>query len=399
MQTTSTFLIIADDLTGAADTAARCHHAGWPATIAVTPPEPPLPVGALTVNTDSRHLAPAEAAARVTTVCAPLVRTVDARADVIWYKKIDSTLRGNLGAELDALMALCRAPAAVVCPAFPGQGRGLEQGYLVHAGAVRHDLHLPTLLRHQSTHAVGTLTLDEVRRDVPGLAAAMGTLVAAGNAVLVADAMVEDDLDAILAAAAAAVPGALFCGSAGLMGALARAHTPPVAPVSPDETMARLFSRILVVVGSGSAMAHAQVRTLTAQPDVGHVIIGANGPPPAMDPAARAAVTVMHLPPPAPHAELDGPTARALAAQLADAAQADVADHRPDLLMLVGGDTAISLLSRLGVTRLEVMRELQPGIPLTRTLLPDGTDLHVVLKAGNHGRAETLHELRDLLLA
>ncbi len=384
---------------GTADTAARCHHAGWPATIAVTPPEPTLPVGALTVNTDSRQLPAAEAAARVNTICAPLVHAAAARDDVIWYKKIDSTLRGNLGAELDALMALCRAPAAVVCPAFPEQGRGLEQGYLVHAGVVRHDLHLPTLLRRQSTHAVGTLALGDVRRDGPGLAATMGNLVAAGTTVLVADAMVEDDLDAILAATAS-VPGALFCGSAGLMGALARSHTPPVtsAPARAATTAPR-FSRILVVVGSGSAMAHEQIRTLAAQPDVGHVIIGPDGPPSAADVAAWAAVTVMHLPQPTPHTVLDGPTARALAAQLAGAAQSGVAQHRPDLLMLVGGDTAISLLSRLGVTRLEVMRELQPGIPLTRTLLPDGTDLHVVLKAGNHGRAETLHELVHLLLA
>ncbi|MEZ4716114.1 MAG: hypothetical protein R2851_08495 [Caldilineaceae bacterium] len=44
-----TFLIIADDLTGAADAAVR---SGFSAIIAVTPPEPPLPTGVLTVNTD-----------------------------------------------------------------------------------------------------------------------------------------------------------------------------------------------------------------------------------------------------------------------------------------------------------------------------------------------------------
>ena len=92
-------VIVADDVTGAADSAARCHYAGLPATIYLRPTPPPWPSGAIAFSTDSRFLPPAEAAAQVRRLLAPLKG-----APAIWYKKIDSTLRGNLGAELDAML-------------------------------------------------------------------------------------------------------------------------------------------------------------------------------------------------------------------------------------------------------------------------------------------------------
>jgi uncharacterized protein YgbK (DUF1537 family) len=58
-------LILADDLTGAADCAARCRNAGMPASIALQDPTPPLPTGALAFTSDSRHLPPDAAARRV----------------------------------------------------------------------------------------------------------------------------------------------------------------------------------------------------------------------------------------------------------------------------------------------------------------------------------------------
>ena len=401
MPTSPTFLIIADDLTGAADTAARCRAAGFPTTIAVTPPEPPLPTGVLAVNTDSRHLAPAAAAQRVQAVCAPLVTAAAARSDVVWYKKIDSTLRGNLGAELDALMALCRAPVAVICPAFPAQGRGLEDGSLVYAGATGAPVHLPTLLRGQSAQSVALLPLADVRHGPDALAAGLRAQRAAGHTLLVVDARDEADLATLAAAIDAACPEALLCGSAGLIGVLAaRAAAPALAHTVDTAPIPEPFTRVLIVVGSGSAMAHAQIRTLAAVGDrvrivnVGHDERAGADLPSVHD---DAPVTLLHLPPPAPGAQLDGPAARALAEQLGDAAFDFVRARAPDLLLLVGGDTAISLLTRLHITRLAVVSELQPGMPLTRAALPGGPELHVVLKAGNHGQAQTLVELLNRL--
>jgi len=82
---------------------------------------------------------------------------------------------------------------------------------------------------------------------------------------------------------------------------------------------------------------------------------------------------------------MDGPEARRLAAQLAVAAQALIDATRPGLLVLSGGDTAISVLASMGVTRLLVQRELLPGVPLTCGVDAAGRTHTIVLKAGNHG--------------
>ena len=80
-------LILADDLTGAADSAARCHHAGLPAHVYLRPLAGPLPPGAIAFSTDSRYLAPSAAAEQVRQLLIALPTAPTAQ----WYKKIDST--------------------------------------------------------------------------------------------------------------------------------------------------------------------------------------------------------------------------------------------------------------------------------------------------------------------
>src|SRR5688572_20171507 len=120
-------IILADDLTGAADCAARCHQAGLAATIRLPGARVHESGGAICCTTDSRHLPADLAMLRVHELAAGLGEYVGS----IWYKKIDSTLRGHLGQELDALIDALGRTCALVCPAFPAQRRGLANGYLV----------------------------------------------------------------------------------------------------------------------------------------------------------------------------------------------------------------------------------------------------------------------------
>jgi uncharacterized protein YgbK (DUF1537 family) len=94
---------------------------------------------------------------------------------------------------------------------------------------------------------------------------------------------------------------------------------------------------------------------------------------------------LLHLPAPRAGAALDGPLARELAQKLAATALQVIDQVRPQLLVLSGGDTAVSMLERMGVTELVVERELLPGIPLTLGVDAVGRSYAVVLKAGNHG--------------
>lgn len=366
--------ILADDLTGAADSAARCRHAGLAATIALQPPAAPL-AEVTAFTSDSRHLDPAAAATQVR-------RSVAAWQDhesVIWYKKIDSTLRGNLGSELDAALDALGRTHAVICSAFPGQGRGLHNGSLVMSHATAGP-HLPTLLQTQSRRAVAALPLSDVRAGGPHLAKRLAQYAAEAE-LLVVDATTDEDLDAIVAAGEQALPTALLCGSAGMIGALAERHADTF---SADSSNVRIDSgAALLVIGSASAVARRQIAH--AQQHGMHVAV--------VDVAGwtqHAGDALICLPEASPAAVLDGPEARRMAEQLADAAVQWVARHKPALLVLSGGDTAVMVLARLHVERLEVLREVLPGVPLAVGHGADGQRYVVVLKAGSHGDEEAL---------
>ncbi len=385
------FVVVADDLTGAADCAARCRAAALPVTLYVSPPRPPLPCGGLAVTSDSRHLSALDAAHRVRAVLDGLIDVPHTR----WYKKIDSTLRGHIGSELDAMLDVLGHPQAIICPAFPAQERSLHDGYLGGAAVPIAGIHAPTLIADQSRRRVHAIPLAAVRAGRGALGDRLVSACARGAQLLVVDATTDADLSVIVEAASMALPAALLCGSAGLIGALTLTM-PPVPSLGDTWTdemdeveraarRAACDGPVVMVVGSGSRRAHVQIASARAG-GVRTVEVGAESLPDAAD------TLLLHLPLPDDRA-LDGPHARQAAALLAEAALSAIDRLRPGLLLLVGGDTAISVLTQLEVGRLTVLRELLPGMPLTYGLDAQGTARYVIVKAGNHGDAAVLETL------
>jgi D-threonate/D-erythronate kinase len=125
-------LIIADDLTGAADCGAACAAHGLEAVVVLDDSAgiPRAEVVAFDANT--RAMTPTRAARET----ARIVREYPAR---IVYKKIDSTMRGNVGVEVAAALEAYRnmghpEAIAVVAPAFPGMGRTTKGGRMYVRG-------------------------------------------------------------------------------------------------------------------------------------------------------------------------------------------------------------------------------------------------------------------------
>ncbi len=379
-------VIVADDLTGAADSAGRAVQAGLDAVIlpagGVEPTSDPTLARTIAISTDSRALPPDVAAKRV----ALAVAEATSWGPATWYKKIDSTLRGNLGAELAALVdTLGSATRVAICPAFPAQGRGLVDGYLVYAGVAPESVHLPSRLAEQTDLPVATIPLAVVRE---GPAALITALHAAADArLLVIDGTTDDDLATIVAAASEL--GWVLCGSAGMVAPLAAG-----LGGGPGEAVRSMHGEgpLLTVVGSGSAAAQAQVRAVT---EAGCMRVCVAGPAwrglDLLDAGSRPVGDwLLHLPAPEPGTVLEGAAARREAARLADLVVACVERLEPSDLLLVGGDTATFVLRGLGIERLDVVAELLPGIPLT-----EGTDARyirrrIVLKPGNFGDEQVL---------
>jgi uncharacterized protein YgbK (DUF1537 family) len=254
-------------------------------------------------------------------------------------------------------------------------------------------MHLPTLLREQSRQPVELIGLEDVRAGAAHLAERLDG-ARHSSRLLVADALTDDDLRTLLEAAALALPLALLCGSAGLIGALA--HTLPGS--KPSDPAIDMPGSVLLVVGSGSAMARRQIEYLREHHPVTAIEIKPEDKEqnPQVD-TSSAQDILLYLPEPAAGAELDGSAARACAECLAASALPLIDRLRPALLVLAGGDTAYHVLSRLNVRRLEVQRELLPGMPLARGGGADGREHRVLLKAGNHGDEATLATLLHIV--
>ncbi len=352
-------LIVADDLTGAMDAAGPFASAGLPTRVVALPAafDAAALEGArvVSVNTESRHLPPDAAAARVRDACA---RVGAARFDVV-VKKVDSTLRGNVVPETLAALQGCARTRALVAPAFPAQGR------TVRGGAV---------------HVHGTpLAATAFARDAlsPALAVPLGEAFAAAP-VTVADGESDGDLDLAASSGLAAAAHTMLVGSAGLTAALARA----LAPGGAARGGPACSGRVLYVVGSRANASREQCERLEAG---GAALLRApDGLWRSAAPGDRDLVLLATAGDPTRPAD-----AHAVAARLAEAAL-EIA-RAPDVAAVVatGGDTALALLERAGVSCVDVGGELMPGIAFARLPLA-GASRWLVTKAGGFGDREAL---------
>lgn len=364
--------VIADDLTGANDTGVQFAHYG--ARSAVIFQGEPLPdttnLDVLVLDTDSRHSPPVEAAARVT-------QAVRAVADApLLYKKIDSTLRGPIAAEVTAALQASGRDRAIIAPAFPRLGRFTRQGiqYLhdqpVHETEAARDPLAPIL---QSD-------LNEIFADIAGQSE---ILDAESDADLLAIVQRVTDPEKVL-----------WVGTAGLAEAVRAIHFPgktaPPARV-PSKT-------VLYVGGSVSQVARAQAAYLSDQLDIPILSLSLEHPFAIVDELVRVlqnGQSVILTTPDLEAGQPQRPHAEQLANHLGQVVAKGLAQVKPDTLVLIGGDTASHVARALGAVGIRLRSELLPGVA-SGTLL-GRTDFPVVTKAGAFGHTQTLSDIHTLL--
>lgn len=262
-------LVISDDMTGNNDTGALLNQAGFDTVAALhdeLPEEYLKDRDALCMNTDSRAL-PAGEAKR-------LVRKAAARywkPGMLCCKRIDSTMRGNIGAEIDGMLeALPDGYKAVLVPAFPRAGRTCIGGYvmvngelLAESGAQK-DLKTPVhfseaarIVAQQSGRRTETVELPQVREETAILARRIRETEAR---ILVMDAICDGDIERIArACVCAGVPVA--CVDPGSF-TVSMAKEMFAAPASGKS------SKTLLVVGSISEVTRKQIAYLARKEEV-----------------------------------------------------------------------------------------------------------------------------------
>ncbi len=383
--------IIADDLTGASDTGVQLVRAGYRTAVAfrgaATPPDGDL--DALALDTDSRT-APVALAVRRVAQAASTVSNVR-----VVYKKIDSTLRGPVAAELAAALEATGRERAILAPAFPSAGRTTEDGVQfvhgvpAHETEAKNDPHTPVREAHLPTMIAATL---------PGVVSLSAEQAADPDAVgralgdarcVVADAASDEDLEALVRA----VPdpaSVLWVGSAGLAKAFGTVYPGPHADEPPAERAP--VRRVLVVVGSLSGVAREQLRRLVDE--YGDVAVpvdpGEEGAAARAGAAAREALlaagcVVVHSP-----EKRSKPGSGPAVMTLAEVAGALDEGGLFDALVLTGGSTAVVVARRLGASGILLAGEVESGVPMGTLVGP--RPYPVVTKAGAFGGADTLVE-------
>jgi D-threonate/D-erythronate kinase len=388
-------IVIADDLTGAADTGATFAARG--AETLVVWAEDALPeADVLVLSTESRHLDEA-AAVRSVFAVARRLHSGTSYPDRRWiYKKIDSTLRGHPGSELAALMRGLGRQGALVAPAFPAQGRTTREGRLLVDGV---PLKQTVFGREVASSDVRSLLQiafpEECLEPLPLTVVRQGgaALTMQPATIWVADAETDADL-AFLAQAAQESDTRLLCGSAGLAQALA-AMLATHYGWQAERTQPVGDSRgVLVVAASRHPRTVAQVARAAAagvrviRPEPGWFTEDTGAVDPVSDllegmAEGAAILTTAGLP------ELPSAGSK-LAARLAKAVASLVMSQPPRGLVLTGGDAAIAVSQALRADALRLRGELMPGVPWGTLVGGAIPQLPVVTKAGGFGDEDTL---------
>ena len=388
--------VIADDLTGAADTGVQFARAGYRTAVVFRgEPVPREDLDAVVFDTDSRTLRPGLAARYV----AEAGRA--ARAAPLVYKKFDSTLRGSVAAELSAAIETTRRRRAVVAPAFPAAGRTtvggtqLVHGVPVHETEMRNDPrtpvregNLPALIGGWSS-SVGTLSVEDLGDP--------------GNVRRALDryewTVVDAERDADLEALVRAVPdpnAVLWAGSAGLALALG-AVLPGPRPAERGASFGRARS-VLVVVGSLNAASRGQLDALVGRYGEVAVPVGPGSAatvPEVVDRTRRilsgGPCAVVHS-----SGRASSSARGQVMRSLSGAAAALARDALFDGLVLTGGSTAVSVSRALGASGIRLAGELEAGVPVGALIGP--SPYTVVTKAGGFGGPNTLVSAVESLL-
>ena len=373
-------VIVADDLTGAGDSAAYlARTASVCVVLDSTAPWPSTTVVA--VDTDSRHATPEEAASRTADA---VRRGRDLGATV--FKKIDSTLRGNVTVEIraaaEALATAENRPLVIVAPAFPAVGRTTVQG-VVHVkgepltkGAYGGNL-LKLLGEANLSSTLIPLGGARDKRDF-----AQQFLIAHGHGVdaVVIDAESDEDLSTVAQAARSLPFATLLVGSGGLARPLGQFLSQIAEPASFELAAPALF-----VVGSHAAESREQrmvlvdhgVQEIFLEPGTSNGALAA-----AVRDKLQGGSVVLS---PDPSLPVDRQQAPTLAASLASIAFSVLEEVKT--LVATGGETARAILDRAGITQLEVKGELEPGLVLYHV---PALHVDVVTKAGAFGDSQTL---------
>ena len=412
---------IADDFTGATDLANNLVRAGMRCvqTIGVPDSGAEVQADAIVVALKSRTVPTAEAVEQSLAA----LRWLQAQgAEQIYFKycsTFDSTPEGNIGPVTEALLDALHGPGkgfAIACPAFPVNQRTVFKGHLfvgdvlLSDSGMRHhpltpmtDANLVRVMQSQTRRKVGLVPQDVVSAGPQAIRERFAALQAEGVGVAVVDAVSNDDL-MLIGQALARMP--LVTAGSGI--AIGLPQNWPQLKAQGVEVRADALppARGLQAVVSGSCSVATNAQVLHFK--------HSGRPSMAIDPlsiaagedvAAQALAWAEPLLAGGPvllYASAEPAAVRAVQERLGVARAGEMVEHTLSSiaaglvqrgvrqLLVAGGETSGAVVQALGVQRMSIGPQIDPGVPWTAvdTPLCSGEPVHVALKSGNFGSTD-----------
>jgi len=403
---------IGDDFTGSSDLANTLAKAGMRAVQYTGVPSGPAAadVEAGVVALKSRSIDPSEAVRLSLEALAWLQAQGCQQFFFKYCSTFDSTNEGNIGPVADALANALDAHKVIVCPAFPGAGRSVYQGYLFvndvllnESGMENHpltpmkDASLRRLMSAQSKFDVGFVPAEVVFKGAAAIEERMEAEHQSGNRMMVVDAMRDEDLVEI-GVAAKGLP--LITGGSGI----ALGLPANFGCESKQVAWQAQQGKAAILSGSCSNATRGQIKHhLEKHPglkiDLAKVINGEQTPAEV----AQWLIETSGLPmayssaDPEEVQELQATfgreaSASALEAFFGETAQL-LAQQGVARLLIAGGETSGAVVESLKLDTLQIGPEIDPGVPALRA----SEDLVIALKSGNFGSVDYFEKAAAIL--
>jgi len=339
-------VILADDLTGAADAAVAFTRTCSDVRVDLNGLAPTL--GSVVAwSSETRDVDSAQLTQRIQAALR------DLPASTILFKKVDSVLRGNTFAEVREVLRAADYDLAILAPAYPQMGRRIDKG----------------VLQIDDVTGSRSLNLAQELPEIPLLpaglpenliAARFRTALGQGQRALLCDAHKQEHLETLVRAAQSLQVRTLWIGSGGLAHALATASPAITPPLSQQRRPAGIACYF---IGSDHPVTVRQSARLES----------------GSEPHSFFLKRVLrgHT----PESEIRS-------------ALADAGKHPIGALVMTGGDTARLVCNALGISGIRLLREFVPGVPLGTAIggAYDGTPL--LLKSGGFGSDDLLCDIQ-----
>ncbi|MBS4759435.1 MAG: four-carbon acid sugar kinase family protein [Clostridium sp.] len=275
--------IIADDLTGADDTALQFHLRGANTQILLDYnilPENKSNTQVWAIPTETRNTDAPTAYEKVKQAARVLLENLNVE---YFYKKMDSTLRGHVAVEALAMLDVLDWDAAVIIPAFPQEGRTTVGGYHLLKGIPIertelardprfpiYESHIPTILRNELNNEqddlVGLIELRTVIKGAGPILKRMNEMIEQGVKLIVVDAMSVTDIEQVVLAMEKSAHKILPCGSAGCAQVLGNIWLPESENHTIEKTIPEMPK--LIVSGSATQITASQIQKLDDDDDI-----------------------------------------------------------------------------------------------------------------------------------